>query len=242
MKPIIGIGTNHLVRPSQHMSTNYVDYTQKNYVSSLVNAGALPLLLPISDSEMAAAYVERVDAILLTGGQDVSPRLYGQDPIPQNELNDWDRDQFEQGLIHAAIAAHKPILGICRGIQLINAVLGGTDYQDIPTQVPNAIGHNQFPTDWASPVHRITTTNGSLLQQIYGKQAWVNSFHHQSVRKVAPGLTVTATAADGVVEAVEDSDRHILAVQFHPEMMAATNQQAAALFTAFVNSVRDTLA
>ncbi|HAT53774.1 MAG TPA: gamma-glutamyl-gamma-aminobutyrate hydrolase [Lactobacillus sp.] len=239
MKPIIGIGTNHLVRPSEHMDTNYVDYTQKNYVSSLVDAGALPFLIPIATPQAAAEYVDHVDAILLTGGQDVSPRLYGEDPLPQNGLNDWTRDRFEQGLIQAAIAKHKPIMGICRGIQILNAVLGGTNYQDIPTQVPNAIGHNQFPTAWEAPVHQIKTTSGSLLQQIYGTAEWVNSFHHQSVHHVAPGFTVTATAADGVIEAMEDQKRQIIAVQFHPEMMAATDTHAAQLFKAFVETIQN---
>ncbi|GEK28702.1 gamma-glutamyl-gamma-aminobutyrate hydrolase family protein [Furfurilactobacillus siliginis] len=234
MQPIIGIGTNHLIRPSDHFDDNYVDYTQKNYVAAVTAAGALPVLLPIGDPTLADTYIGHVDALLLTGGQDVSPRLYGEDPLPQNGLNDWQRDQFESALIKGAVAAHKPILGICRGLQIINATLGGTNFQDLATQVNTPIGHNQYPTAWGTPTQKIMTTPDSLLNEIWGDTGFVNTFHHQAVATPAPGLTVTATASDGVVEAMEDSRRKIIAVQFHPEMMAETNPKAAKLFAAFI--------
>ncbi|GKT03984.1 gamma-glutamyl-gamma-aminobutyrate hydrolase family protein [Furfurilactobacillus entadae] len=236
MQPLIGIGTNHLIRPSDHFDDNYVDYTQKNYVASVTAAGGLPLLLPIGDPQTAAAYIEHVDGLLLTGGQDVTPSLYGAEPEPVNQLNDLARDQFEQALIKAAIAAHKPILGICRGLQIINATLGGTNLQDIASHVNNAIAHNQYPTAWATPTHGITTTPNSRMQAVWGDHGQVNSFHHQAVQQPAPGLTVTATATDGVIEAVEDVTRQLVAVQFHPEMMAATDSHAAAIFSGFVTA------
>lgn len=237
MQPIIGIGSNHLIRTSQHFENNYVDYTQKNYIASLSNAGALPLILPIGAPDLAKDYLSRIDALVLTGGQDVSPQLYHEDPIPQNGLNDWDRDVFEQALILAAIDAHKPILGICRGIQIINATLGGTNYQDLTTQLPNALGHNQYPTAWSTPTQQISTTADSFIGGVWGATGLVNSFHHQAVKTVATGLKIAATAADGVVEAVEDQQRRIIGVQFHPEMMADSNPKAAHLFEKFVAQI-----
>ena len=234
----IGIAGNHLMHANPRFGTNYVNYIQKNYAAGITNGGALPIILPIGAPELASDYIATIDALLLPGGQDVSPDDYGEEPIPQIGEIDPQRDAFEIALIQAAIAADKPIFGICRGAQIINVALGGTLYQDLTTQVPAlAVKHDQYPTKWSTPTHHLAWQGSNWLTAHMSKTALVNSFHHQAVKTLATGLQLDATSTDGVIEAFSDEKRRIYGVQWHPEMLLMADENAQLVFDAFISRV-----
>lgn len=187
------------------------------YTLAVSKGGGIPVILPaVFNEKDAETVIERVDGILMTGGEDVNPALYGEDVLNSTVGFNASRDSVDVLLIRAAIKKHKPIMAICRGSQILNVVLGGTLYQDIPTQLPGS-QHVQ-PTYLGNPYHKIGLAPGSILHEIYGCDSlMVNSGHHQAVKDIAPSLNITARAADGVVEAYEG--KGIIAMQFHPESL-----------------------
>lgn len=236
----IGIAGNHAIHPNPKFGTNYVNYIQKNYTAALTEAGALVMILPISAPELAADYVASIDALVLAGGQDVTPDYYGEEPTPAIGEIDRYRDAFEFALFAEAVRVGKPVFGICRGAQVINVGLGGTLYQDLATQYEQLrVKHDQYPTKWSTPTHRLVWQRDNWLTPIVAPDALVNSFHHQAVKTLAPSLTLDATSSDGVVEAFSDETRHIYAVQWHPEMLRITDDAVQAVFDAFVAKVEN---
>ncbi len=234
----IGIAGNHAIHPNPKFGSNYVNYIQKNYTAAMTEAGALVMILPISAPDLAADYIASVDALVLAGGQDVTPDYYGEEPTQAIGEIDRSRDAFEFALLAEAIRAGKPVLGICRGAQVINVGLGGTLYQDLATQYGQlAVKHDQYPTKWSTPTHRLVWQRDSWLTPVVPAAAWVNSFHHQAVKELAPSLTLDATSSDGVVEAFSDEARRIYAVQWHPEMLRMTDDAVQAVFDAFVAKI-----
>ena len=208
------------------------------YLTSVVAAGGVPLVLsPLIGPESAAMALDGLDGLLLTGGEDVDPSLYGATPSPQLGAVSRERDRFELALLAAARERQLPVLAICRGIQLVNVAAGGTLWQDLPSERPGDVNHNPA-TPRASAAHGIRVLPGSRAAQALGRLEFeANSFHHQAVREVGRGLVATAWAADGLIEAVESADgaEWLLAVQWHPEEMTGRPESAAAgLFRAFV--------
>ncbi|MBK0040644.1 MULTISPECIES: gamma-glutamyl-gamma-aminobutyrate hydrolase family protein [Leuconostoc] len=231
----IGIPSNNLLHPNSPFGTNYVDYIQKNYIDGITNANALPIVLPIGNPKLAKNYIDSVDALVLAGGQDVSPLYFGEDPQINLHETDSDRDAFEVALVLEAIKQEKPILGICRGLQIVNVALGGTLYQDLNSQYQGLnVRHNQYPTKWYTPTHRLILKRVSWLQNFLDDQSLVNSFHHQAVKKLGDGLQLDAVSTDNVVEAFSDESRRIYAVQWHPEMLLMKHPEAQKLFDTFV--------
>ena len=192
------------------------------YVTALESAGLVPIVIPpLASPDHARSILERVDGLLLTGGEDVDPALYGQDQSEKCGTPNRPRDDTEIALAIAARQLGKPILAICRGPQLLNVAFGGTLIQDIPSEVPGALNHNA-DGERDSRVHAVSIMPGSLASGAIGAdEVSVNSLHHQSVKDVAPGFRVTATAPDGIIEAIEyaGDDWWALAVQWHPEEM-----------------------
>ncbi len=192
------------------------------YIHALESAGLIPLIVPPLSNEAAArAIVARVDGVVLTGGEDVDPSLYGQPRHPECGAPNAARDSTEIALIRAARELNKPLLAICRGPQVLNVALGGTLFQDIPSQIPGALEHNP-KDDRSSRVHPVQIEEDSLIARaIEATSITVNSLHHQSAEKVAPGLRATAFAPDGVVEGLESTSPEwwVVAVQWHPEEM-----------------------
>lgn len=231
----IGIPSNNLLHPNSPFGTHYVDYIQKNYIDGITNANALPIVLPIGNPKLAKNYIDSVDALVLAGGQDVSPLYFGEDPQINLHETDSDRDAFEVALVLEAIKQEKPILGICRGLQIVNVALGGTLYQDLNSQYQGLnVRHNQYPTKWYTPTHRLILKRVSWLQNFLDDQSLVNSFHHQAVKKLGDGLQLDAVSTDNVVEAFSDESRRIYAVQWHPEMLLMKHPEAQKLFDTFV--------
>lgn len=205
-----------------------------SYVSAIVRAGGLPVVSPALIGEEADALVNVVDALLLTGGEDIDPALYGAAPHPALARVTLERDTWEIALVRAARARGIPVLGVCRGIQLLNVALGGTLIQDIPSECPGALPHQQDDAR-SDRTHEITCIPESRLAGIMGQTARVNSMHHQAVASVAGRLAVTATAPDGIIEGVEwpGAEWWCTAVQWHPEELEGADS---GLFAAFVGA------
>ncbi len=212
------------------------------YIKALEIAGVVPIIVPpLSDEDSVRVILSRVDGVLLTGGEDVEPSLYGQPRMEQCGPSNAARDATEIALVRAAREMKKPLLAICRGPQLLNVALGGTLFQDIPSQVEGALDHNE-KDERSHRVHPVEVEAGSrLADAVQSTSLSVNSLHHQSVRDVAPALRVTATAPDGVVEGLEtpDEDWWVLAVQWHPEEMTeAPDSPDRGIFKAFADRLR----
>ena len=205
---------------------------QSKYIESLARAGAGMRWVELSDPEQAVQDALTCDGLLLPGGGDMDPKFYGQARIPACGEPNLLRDAAEPLLLRAFLAADKPMLGICRGIQVMNAVLGGDLYQDI-----KPFEHLPHNDHWAK-VHTVTVRRGTLLSRILGQDTvLVNSQHHQAVDRVAPGFTLAALSEDGIVEAIEKPDaRFCLSVQWHPEWLSDADPAMQGLFDAFVNA------
>ncbi|HET8624165.1 MAG TPA: gamma-glutamyl-gamma-aminobutyrate hydrolase family protein [Gemmatimonadales bacterium] len=208
------------------------------YLHSVVRAGGVPLVLSqLMGAEHAARALDACEALVLTGGEDVEPARYGVTPTGALATADRARDALELALFAAARARGLPVLGICRGIQLINVAMGGTLWQDLPSERPGAVSHDLGGARNARS-HAVRLAPGSRVATALGATALrPNSFHHQGIRDLAPGLVASGWAEDGLIEAVEveESDGWLLAVQWHPEEMHADpDAPERGLFTALV--------
>ncbi len=233
MKPIIGI------------SVNYKDGTSRiadAYVQAVVLAGGTPLLVPVTDDEQTlAAAVRQLDGLVLSGGVDIDPKYFGEEIIPECGTIDATRDTYDLRLIDYARRYQTPILGICRGMQILNVQMGGTLYQDIYAQNTTALlCHDQGDTPRTEPTHAVQIEKDSKLAAIVNANTLsVNSFHHQAVKDVAPTLCTSARSTDGLCEAVESPDYPIIAVQWHPENLAvAGRKEQRALFEWLVGEAK----
>jgi putative glutamine amidotransferase len=209
----------------------------QHYLRALREAGADTVLLP-AGSRPPAEIVESLTAVLLPGGLDVHPRLYGEEPSPHLGRVDQDLDALEMELVHEARRRRLPLMGICRGHQAVNVALGGSLYQDIKSDGLTDAVH-WTPLEWGRDhlAHPIDVDPGSTLYEVVGPRVDVNSFHHQAVKAVAPGLRVTALSPDSVIEAMESADGLIITVQCHPESLTA-HRWARDLFTRFLGLAR----
>jgi putative glutamine amidotransferase len=211
---------------------------------AIERAGGLPVLIPSGlDGETLRSIYERMDAIFVPGGGDVNPDRYGAERHPLTDRIDDKRDTAEITIIRWSVEDDKPLFGVCRGNQVINVALGGTLTQDIPSQIQTILSHSVRPPGIPYPDrgHAVNIEPHTRLAEIIGStiNVPVNTLHHQSVERIAPGLVVTAHAPDGVIEALEMPDKNfVLSVQWHPEIMFedATMQ---ALFKAFVDAARE---
>jgi putative glutamine amidotransferase len=235
--PLIGLTTTRTLSPHGYSTISAVEA----YVSALVRAGCSPLLIPVGiPDESLGGLLTPLDGILFTGGGDVHPNRYGSTPHPQVQFVSEDRDQIEIQLVREVVEREVPFFGICRGLQVINVALGGTLYEDLQTQYPGALQHdNDISQARDYRAHKISVEEGSQLNQLLGlKSCEVNSFHHQGIRDIAPGLSVTAEAPDGVIEGIElIAHPYGVAVQWHPEWMQ-DHLAMRALFRSFVDYVR----
>ncbi|EOL44449.1 gamma-glutamyl-gamma-aminobutyrate hydrolase family protein [Enterococcus caccae] len=239
MTTTIGIAGNQIIQSVDVFHGNHVSYTPQNFVTAIQKAGGLPIVLPISDEQAAAAYISKIDKLLLAGGQDISPDFFGEEPHPKLEETNRNRDLFELALINEAIKQNKPIFSVCRGMQLINVALGGTLYQDLSLYPDWTVKHGQQPTQPQFATHGIKIEKDSALYQVFGESYRVNSYHHQAINTLAPSLKITARSSDGIVEAVEsiDPNQRLIGVQWHPELRFDVDTKEFNLFDYFVNQL-----
>ena len=214
MKPVIGFvfSIDMENRPNKYV-------LNVPYVAAVIRAGGIPMPIPVDgDPSRAADYIDMIDGLLLPGGEDVTPNLYGEEPVPQVTYMLEDKDRFEMELIRLAIERKKPILGICRGMQILATTLGGKMYQDLPTQYPGCICHRQNTTIRSQLSHTAKVEPGSLMEKLLGEEPLrVNTYHHQAVKELPAGFRGTVVAPDGILEAMESEDGTMIAVQWHPE-------------------------
>ncbi len=248
MKPFIGISTS-IINSEEYEKNNVVHLKGLNqsrvsvdYSNAVERAGGLPFLIPIlkyADDNVIDEIISRVDGIIFTGGSDIDSSFYGIENIDEDVgimKSNKTRDEFEFRLLKSAIKLNKPILGICRGIQLLNVYFGGTLYKDINSEYETDINH-LGPLDCKyKKNHEIEIDKNSKLYEIYNKnKIQVNSFHHQGIKKVAKQFKVIAKATDNIVEAIEyEGNNFILGLQFHPEMMFENDEEQLSVFKYFI--------
>lgn len=232
MRPVIGITCDYDSNAGRSALSD-------TYEKAIYHAGGLPVLLSISAVHVPEETAYHLDGLLLSGGGDVNPLLYGEMPKPKLGSVNPERDEQEIALCKAMETEKKPILGICRGAQVLNVAMGGTVYQDIFSEIAfqNLMKHSQ-EAPRRMPSHMVELKQGSLLETVFGKrQLLVNSFHHQAVKDAAPNFSITAYANDGLPEAIEKiTDAIAVGVQWHPECMFDTDEDSQKLFGWFVST------
>ena len=222
-KPVIGLTTMYS-DVDKYVSTN------TTYVESIQKAGGVPVLLPLTASnEYVEQMIDLIDGLVVIGGEDINPNVYGEEPIGMLGAITHERDAYDVKILKSALEKGIPVFAICRGHQMTNAISGGTLYQDLPSQYKggNLIKHRQQTATWGLPTHSVTIDKNSELYKILGEEKiYVNSYHHQAVKDVAPGFRVVAKSSDGVIEAIEkigEGSDLIISVQWHPEGMVFFN-------------------
>jgi putative glutamine amidotransferase len=211
-----------------------------DYVEGVAAAGGVPVVLPpLVEPRAAEALLDGMDGLLLSGGSDLDPTYYGEEPVPELGVTIPERDAFEIALLEHALRRSIPIFGICRGMQVLNVALGGTLYQDLPSQMDHMVllGHRQETPKW-QPTHEVRVDEDSRIATIMGTaELKVNSYHHQAVKELASGLVAVASSPDGVIEAVESTEpskRWMIGVQWHAEAMRDAGPEHRKLFEAHV--------
>lgn len=233
MKPIVGI------MPLWDDEKESI-WMLPGYMEGVSKAGATPIIFPFtSDEEEIARLVNICDGVLFTGGQDVSPKIYGEEPLSGLVSCCKKRDEMESLALKIAMQAGKSVLGICRGIQFINAALGGSLYQDLALHHPSDVEHHQH-APYDVPIHEVSLCKDTPLYECLRIDVLpVNSYHHQAVKDVAQGLEVMAISPDGLVEALYmPTQKFLWAVQWHPEFSYKTDGNSIKIFQAFVDSMK----
>ncbi len=234
-RPVIGIVGNLLVEQGGFSPGMERSYVNNDYVASVERAGGIPLILPVvRGQDVAERQTECVDGLLISGGYDIDPLLYGEEPHRALEYVYRETDIFQLRTIKTALNRNQPVLAICKGIQLLNVCCGGTIYQDI-SEVPNSFVKHSQNRKRSCPSHTVVAEAGSLVEQLFGTTFPVNSYHHQALKEIGRGLVVSSRAIDGIVESVEMTDcSFVVGVQWHPEMMMSGGDDMLPLFLRFV--------
>ena len=234
MKPVIGLTSN--------MNFDGKHEIDSEYMVAIVQAGGLPFIIPAGVKQEAEQAASLLDGLVLTGGKDIDPQCYGEEPHPKLGDVSPARDRMEIALVRQMRAADKPILGICRGIQLLNVAFGGDLFQDMESEIEHPVVQHSQKAPRSHPSHTVKLEKGSALEKIVGEPFLrVNSFHHQAVKRVAASLRISAFSNDGMVEAIEGREgQFLLGVQWHPERLAvAGDAPSLHIFTSFIQSCVD---
>lgn len=212
------------------------------YIQAIADHGGLPFLIPFFediDSRYFRSCMKKYDGFLFCGGSDINPLLFEQSPSPHLGNTDYDFDRFQLSFASFLLKhSSKPILGICKGMQILNLVCGGTLYQDL-SEYPGTFNHNPATYSRHDAIHPVRTKEHTMLSALIGKDAEVNSFHHQAVRDPGTSLEVCALSPDGVIEAVEGNNHSfLLGIQWHPECMYLFSRKSERIFSAFIQACR----
>jgi len=236
MRPVIGIPCQADFREG---SKRPIYGNNRTYVHAVEDAGGLPILIPmLRDLRNLEDLLPRLDGILFSGGIDMQPSLYGEQKLAQTDEFDQQLDEFEITVANWALQEDIPILGVCRGMQLLNVVLGGTLYQDIASQRADSLEHRRRDMPRTALTHAVVVEEGSLMEQVLDtRHVWINSLHHQAVKEPGKGVRISGRAEDGVAELLEvPGHRFLLGVQGHPEEIYGEVEPFAKLFSAFVRA------
>ncbi len=233
MKPRIGITTFQMVNPTSGLPRNALNAA---YSDAVIKSGGLPFLIPnMTDEILLNETIEAMDGFVLSGGDDINPLFYNEEPHPQLGETFMFVDKCHLEITKKAIEAKKPILAICRGHQALNIVCGGTLYQDIPSQC-KVMKHYQTGS-YSDICHKVTIKKGSKLHEYYGDEVMASSFHHQSIKDLGKGLVAVGHTSDGIIEAVEFEDYPFcVSVQWHPEAMLVAENSMKILFDEFIKA------
>jgi putative glutamine amidotransferase len=240
MRPLIGITCSREVGGAWGLYSrgHFMDYTYDDYSRAIHSCGGAPILIPVAQNrDSLGTVLDRSDGLLLSGGPDINPKFYREEPISGLGEIDEALDRMELEATKMAFDRDVPIFAVCRGIQVLNVALGGTLYQDIANQVRESINHTQR-ADKSINTHSIKIERKTLLYDLFktGK-IWVNGKHHQAIKDLAPGLNISARASDGIIEAVEITEnKFTLGVQWHPEGSWEVDPYSKRLFRAFVQA------
>ena len=227
-RTVVGVAAN--LCPVDAEGKNIHSSVSCKFAESIRQVGGLPLVIPVGDESVVRDYVEMIDKLILTGGQNVHPQFYGEKKTIESDDYNLARDEFELALLREALHQNKPIMAICRGVQLVNVAFGGTLHQEIE-------GHWQGLPFGTS--HSIETVEGSVVAQLFGKESQVNSVHRQSIKNLAPNFRVTAIdPRDQTIEAIESVDEHrIIGLQWHPEFLVNEEDGNLELFEYLLNEL-----
>lgn len=229
-KKIIGLSSQH-----EYLSNRKYVQVNNTYIDAILQGGGTPVVLPIiKDLDKIDDYLNLVDGLVFSGGGDISPLYFNEDPIKEIGSISLERDMMEFELFKRAYKRGIPILGICRGMQLINISLGGTLYQDIFTQLPYSIAH--VCSDTHQGFHAINIIRDSIFYDIFREEKLiVNSQHHQSIKDLGNNIKVTSTSSDGIIESIESTnDKFVLGFQFHPEALINNYKEFIKIFDYFI--------
>lgn len=248
MKPLILITSYHVgkdeinekkVRGKEEQDISICTW---DYINAVMLSGGVPLVMPnIEGEENIDAYVRLADGILFSGGEDVHPKYFNE-RINADNLKICDRrDSFEMKLVENVLPLGIPLLGICRGMQLLNIAAGGNIYQDIGAQYQTVMKHSNPDSGKADIIHKVRVVEDTTLCDLYGGgMKGVNSFHHQAVKDLAPVFKASAYSEDGLVEAYEmEGDRFLIGVQWHPEMLFEKHPEELRIFESFIESAKE---
>lgn len=221
----------------------YMDVSQC-YIDAVIGAGGLPYIIPTFESNnidrLAIRFLRNLDLVIFSGGDDLNPRLWNEEPSPELSYMSQERDAFELKLMEAAVKLNKAILGICRGAQLLNVFFGGSLYQNIFTEAGANIAHKQ-KAQFNEASHSVQISDRSITSTIFGKEVWVNSHHHMGIKKLAENFVCTGKSKDNIPELFESKDMEkqlMMGVQWHPEMMYKSSKEMRDFFHLFFERVR----
>ncbi|AIY84258.1 MAG: gamma-glutamyl-gamma-aminobutyrate hydrolase family protein [Clostridium baratii] len=235
-RPLIGISASLMIDNDPKFIGRRLISLSEKYINAIFCSKGIPFILPISnDIDSIKKYANLLDGLILTGGHDINPLLYCEEPSLNLGNVVTERDYFDLELVNEFEALNKPILGICRGSQVLNVAHGGDLYQDITNLKNNIIKHYQSPPEYEGS-HTVDIKEDTILHEILGDSVLVNSYHHQAVKKLGEGFKVAATSRDGIIEAIENTNyKFEIGVQWHPEMMIYSSNHMKHLFNYFIN-------
>lgn len=240
MEPIIGITANSTyIDNRSYPELHKINASPRNISKAVTQAGGLPIIIPVNEPAIAEKYAKVIDGLILSGGEDVTPELYGEVARNTIKVTYPKRDEAEVALTKKVIQNGKPILGICRGLQLLNVIFGGTLYQDLSENENLFIKHIQ-DTPSNHPIHTVVMEPDSYMATFLEKEIFVNSYHHQAIRDLGEGLRISGTSDDGTIEAIESLDEktNVVAIQWHPENLYYKHKDHMGLFENLVERAR----